>query len=606
MQRYIAIAWSPEIHASNHDAVRISETLLRSGGGDWHCQMSVPGLALYSRNSVDPAMRTYVLPGQLGAIVGRLFSRHTPETRQMRPEDLPGEEIVGTQGLMLLERFWGKYIAFLKTKSGKDCSVVRDCSGQIPCFYLRLDSVYLFFSDIRDIDCIRPRLTINERYLAAFISRQPLHVRETGLNEITELLAGDIVTVTRSGLTHRRFWNPRKIAMDRPIASYAHARAHLVGVTESVICSWAQLYQRILLHLSGGLDSAIVLGCLKRLGLADRVLGVTEYTAESSGDERHYARAAATMANIPLIELPRVDDGETFANNLPLIPPDPRPDVSKTNRILHLERLNAVARDYGCDTVWTGQGGDQLFLQAHHPYAAADYVMGCHLPLQLPSIAYHSALLSRQSVWAVLRQAAAYWWRPSRSPPLVVGGRGDAFLADSAPEFVPEPLIWRLGNEPLPPGKVDQLDILLDLLNRHKPIAGLELPYEQHPLISQPLIELSLRIPTYHLLRGGRQRAMARDAFADRVPACIIKREDKGMIPDQLRTLLRSGSPYIRETLLDGVLVTMGILNRSALVGILNQEETFTQDQLFPLFACIAAETWARHWTPKSQQAAAA
>jgi asparagine synthase (glutamine-hydrolysing) len=250
--------------------------------------------------------------------------------------------------------------------------------------------------------------------------------------------------------------------------------------------------------------------------------------------------------------------------------------------------------------LWTGQGGDHIFLQVHNAYAAADYLSQHRLPIGLPRQLYDSAVLSRQSVWSVLAEAVRYTIGNGRAPdPFFTSGRGlvhDSFLNDSIAGFAALP--WHEGDPALPPGKQTQVDLLSDLLNRHKPLQMLERPYEHHPLISQPLIELSLRLPTYHLLRGGRQRSMARDAFADRIPDCILKREDKGCIHEQMRALLRGSAPLLRDSLLGGTLASRGIIDRDALDHVLLHESTYTASQEFALFACIAAEAWARHWTP--------
>lgn len=598
MHHYITLAWHPSDRRAGLAAFRIREALLQAGEPSWNALLSTQGLAVYSKVPVDAAMCVYVLSGGLGVIVGRLFASG-PVPRPMASSELPATKIVATAGKWLLENCWGKYVAALRSEEGGRRYVIRDCSGHIPCYYFELDGLFVFFADIRDVEFMRPSVTFNERYLSTFIARQPLHVRQTGLNEITELLAGDCVTFAGAELTHRSIWNPRALIADYTIDDYSRAREHLSALTESVIAAWALLYRRVLLSLSGGLDSAIVLGCLKRLGLADRVVCVTQYTPGTSDDERTYAQSAARMAGVALTEVPRISDGKMFAERLSSMPRAPKPDISHANRLLALDTLNGLAAELGCDTLWTGQGGDQIFLQAHHAYGAADYLIRHRCPSQLPRLVYESALLSGKPVWTVLAQALSFRLNGTRSPADVPGGLGNRFLCRSALPAYPHESCTTADHardRRIPPGKRDQLHMLFDLVNRHTPVVGLEHPYEQHPLISQPLMELSLLIPTYLLLHGGRQRAMARDAFADRVPSSILMREDKGGIADQLRALLRGSAPLIEESLLDGNLVSLGILDRRALEGILRQEETFTKHELLPLFACIAVEAWMRQW----------
>jgi asparagine synthase (glutamine-hydrolysing) len=485
--------------------------------------------------------------------------------------------------------------------------VIRDCSGKLPCYYLKVFSLYVFFADIRDIQPLGLRFTLNTDYLALYIFQHPLHVRETGLREVSALLAGDSVSISPAGTSHQCLWDPRSISRDNVINDYTRAESELTSVTEEVIYSWGSLYDRILLRLSGGLDSAIVLGCLKRLKCADRVVCVNEY-ATGTDDERMYAREAAETAGVPLIELPRVSDPAVFVHTIRRIPPDPTPDISKTVRMAALDSLNELAQNNHCDTVWTGQGGDHVFMALATAYPAVDFVMQHCLPLQLPSVLYDSAILSRQSIWSVLGQVLRYTWPRRTVPPSPFDYSGVTLMSKAAVAGIAEKSTttpWRIGTGRFPPGKQTQIDLFFDLLNRHKPLMTLECPYECHPLISQPLLELSLRIPTYHLLRGGQQRAMARAAFADRIPLCIRTRDDKGSTRDQIRALIRGSGEMLRETLLEGKLVSLGILDRRSLERIIVTQETYKPTDVFALLGCIAIEMWATHWTTNTAEFAA-
>lgn len=589
MYRYIALVWYQNDASAQRAANALLDTL-KSSLRAWKCSLNANGLVIYEKPSDAAPQLTYLLSPGSGMILGRLFANDA-ESRAVSSSEFAFTAVADTQRgeQWLTRKYWGRYIAFLR---GRDdfVKIVRDCSGQIPCYYVERKGVYIVFADIRDISSLGIPFTINDNYLAAFIARQPLHVRDTGLREVQEVLPGEELMVSDSGSTHRIAWEPAALVREPLLKSYCDARATLVSVTENVLSAWASLSQRILLHLSGGLDSAIVLGCLKRFGFADRVICITQFTDGTADDERSYARAAAQMAGVSLIEIPRPSDGRAFVETIRSLPPTPRPDINNTIRSIAVNSINQVATEQRCDTVWTGQGGDQIFLQAHNPYGAADYVLTHGLPVHLPSVAYDSSLVSRESVWSVILQAMSYRLHISGAPPAVSSGSGSRYLA--RPHNYEPHMPYRGRRERIPPGKHRHIEIFSDLLNRHKPLLGVEEPCETHPLISQPLIEVSLRIPTYYLLRGGRQRAMARDAFSDRVPPSIIKREDKGATPDQARSLLRGGASLLREALLDGTLVGLGIVARPALEGFVLHQETFTADDIFPLFACIAAETW--------------
>jgi asparagine synthase (glutamine-hydrolysing) len=123
--------------------------------------------------------------------------------------------------------------------------------------------------------------------------------------------------------------------------------------------------------------------------------------------------------------------------------------------------------------------------------------------------------------------------------------------------------------------------------------------------MSQPLIEVCLQIPTYLLVRGGRERALARDAFADRVPPQIIRRRDKGSIVSHTTEMLRQGEEFVRDVLLDGVLAGAGIIDPDELKHYIVEGQPFREGHLLPILACIAAEVWARTCTNPAAAVAA-
>lgn len=602
MHHYVALVDPYGTAQGTREADRLLGSYWETHSG-WQLIVRSDTLRVYSGKQVDAAMRPYCLPNGLGVIFGRLFFADRPHV-PVEEVSLPAGDSALDIGRKILACYWGSYVAILRSRDESSVVVFRDPSGRIPCYYTEASGAYVFFSDIRDIAPLGLRFSLNERYLAAYILHQPLHVTETGLREVSEILAGDAVSIGNRQVSVSCLWNPRLIARDAIIADCERAKQELTAATETVVRQWASVYDRILLNISGGLDSAIVLGCLKRLGLADRVTGLNRYTEGTEDDERSYARSAAALAGIRLLELPRVSDARAFVTKLACIPPDPSPDLHKAMKMLAADSTNAIAASYHCDTVWSGQGGDHLFLQSHMPYGAADYLRHHVFSHRFPRLLYESALLSRRSIWTVLADATRHTLRPGSIPAEPFENCGTGLMTTAAAGQVPRDYIqahWHRGGGRVLPGKQIQIDMLSDLLNRHKPLVSIEHPYPCNPLVSQPLLDVALRIPTYHLLMGGRQRGLARAAFSDRVPACILNREDKGGTMDQVRTLLRGSGPLLRETLLDGTLVSIGILDRASLERIIVDQETYRVTEVFAIFASIAAEMWARHWTARTR-----
>jgi hypothetical protein len=63
---------------------------------------------------------------------------------------------------------------------------------------------------------------------------------------------------------------------------------------------------------------------------------------------------------------------------------------------------------------------------------------------------------------------------------------------------------------------------------------------------------------------------------------------------------IREWLPFLREMILDGVLVKERIIDRVALEPYLEGNKPTNHRVLLPFMSCIAAEVWARKWAAAS------
>jgi asparagine synthase (glutamine-hydrolysing) len=342
-----------------------------------------------------------------------------------------------------------------------------------------------------------------------------------------------------------------------------------------------------------------VLGCLSSAVARPDLTCVTFFSQTGGDDERAFARIAAEHYGASLVERPR-EATSIFDATLFELPKTPKPSVPFFFNRRHLLNINAVARARNADAVWTGQGGDHLFFHGGQTLlGAADFIAARGMHPGLFRAVRDAARVSREPYLSVLKTA----WRLARSRapwrPRQILERTPYFVDEQA---LPADLLayaahpWTEDAADLPKGKQFQIHYLAEVVNRHRPVPRFEYAYEHHPLLSQPLMTVCLQIPTYVLLQGGRQRGLARDAFADIVPREIIEREDKGSTTFYVTDAIRGSSAFIQELLLDGILVQQRILRRAALEPYLVQQQSMRPEHLFPLLACIAAEIWIRAW----------
>jgi asparagine synthase (glutamine-hydrolysing) len=113
------------------------------------------------------------------------------------------------------------------------------------------------------------------------------------------------------------------------------------------------------------------------------------------------------------------------------------------------------------------------------------------------------------------------------------------------------------------------------------------------PLLSQPILELCLRIPVYVLRDGGQDRALARAAFADVLPPEILSRTSKGNTHSHMHEVFENNLPLIREILPGGYLVTEGFIDGATLEDLLNQHRA-AEPYMVEILDYVCVESWAR------------
>jgi len=175
--------------------------------------------------------------------------------------------------------------------------------------------------------------------------------------------------------------------------------------------------------------------------------------------------------------------------------------------------------------------------------------------------------------------------------------------ADVARECEANPAVhpWLAGLRHAPWEAISKLGMLLaapDLYagQAHPGAAGPEIVA---PIYSQPMIEVVLRIPADVLFAGGQDRGLARRAFRGDVPQAILSRVWKDRAGSFHDEIIQRNRDWLRETFLDGVLVSDGLLDRAALDRVL--APGLVKSDVFPgeLLRHLDTEIWARQWTPR-------
>ncbi len=561
------------------------------------------GLSLFHSPPAGRSVAAIVLPSRRGAVLGTLFPKNldvSPRSWSPVIDELCAEEIVRTRGRQLMEKYWGAYVAFLANRDGTVHHVLRDCSGKVPCYILAQGDISIVTADIEDLSCLPlPALSINPRFLAGFIYNAELAQSECALKEVKELLAGECLELKAAHATQFALWDPRAISEENVVEDFADAARQVRTVTQACVDFWASKYDRIVHQLSGGLDSSVILGCLVSSPYRPLVTCVHLESDGAGENESAFARLAADAAGVELIVQPGYSQHSRYDEGMFRLPRAAKPSVAHLGIAIESDLRAVIPSQRRADAIWDGQGGDHLFFQARSAFGAVDYAFSHGITGDFSKHVRDAVRLSRSSYWGVLHESIRLGLFRSDWHPEDEYDRAVTFLN---PEVLPANLIdyiwqpWSEDTSDLPPGKRWQISHLASLIHRHRPVPGLRYADEHHPLFSQPLFDLCLRIPIYTLLRGGIDRALERAAFRDCVPESIIRRQNKGSIATAFMSKIRESLPFIRDLLLDGVLVQERIIERSSLEPYLAANRPMNLQALWPFLSCIAAEVWAQKW----------
>lgn len=610
MFRYVGFVWDEQSRVQAQTA-QLLATRLQQNSAEWRAVVEQPGLKVLCAGVRSGSSESYVLEQGAGVVLGTLFDstngRHGdfPKARLRRSECA---SILNSEGRELVTAYWGRYVAFIYDRKTAATRILRDPTGHLPCLLVSHRDIRICFSRVEDCLALQlPRFSINWDYVAAYVLASFVQSEETGLNEVSEIQAGECVTICRNGISRRFYWDPLAIAQQNIVDSRLDAVPALRQTAKACVHAWASCYEGILHHLSGGLDSSIVLGCLRDAPTRPRITCVNYHSPIGGGDERLYARLAAARAGCDLVERER--DFDVKLEPILHVARSERPLLIR-NRNVQVDRLESqLAGNIGATALFGGEGGDQLFYQNPVMLIASDYVHHRGLRPGIFKVAMGVARLDNSSVWVVLRKGIRNGLVPRRWNPLEEPCKYRKLVSRAVIDDVTRDNRflhpWFRDTDGMPHGKLWHIFMLSFPQQFYSPLGQPDDPEPVEPLTSQPLLELCLRIPTYVLSTGGLDRAIARQAFAEDVPEQILRRTTKGVIEGYVKEMIMRNVRFVRELLLDGILVKEGMLDRSSLEEALSGRPGRVGSAMAEILDHLTTESWARNWAQAREEAAA-
>ena len=525
------------------------------------------------------------LPNGSGILWGRLFGPNSKplaeDARQLDPPIVPEA---------LMRACWGRYLAVSVTPQGIE--IAREPSGGIGCFYHVQGGSLLCASDAA-------LLTAAAGHVPAFdwteilsqLQYFNLRTERTALTGICQLPPGAALRLEGGMLTRRGIWSPYTYATkwDRR-ARFEEAQPLVRRAILDTVATLVRSYRRPIVKLSGGLDSSLITAALATSGAHPTCLTFRGGGADL--DETHYAKAVVARTGSPL-EIASLDPAAASLLH------DAAADLPWPTARLFAQADDALqvalARRIGGDAFFSGGGGDTVLWYFPTVAAALDRLR-CGGWIGFWETLGDLAQMTGDSRARALRIALAKLAQRRPEPwPHNLRFLSPAAQALAAPGWHP----WL----PAPAGTLRGVRAyvrsLIQMQDHYEHGARLAFGPAIPPLLAQPVVEQCLAIPSWLWCTGGRDRALARAAFADLLPAQVLARRTKGGFDGFATRLLNGARDQARELLLDGLLARQGLLDRDGIEQVLVRAVPVGDVDSIRLLRLVAVETWLRSWTAR-------
>jgi asparagine synthase (glutamine-hydrolysing) len=539
--------------------------------------MSDDGL-FYAVSQGNDQLDAITIDNNNGLLLGTVFTKETYE-----PIKAFNKSIKTTD---LMNNYWGRFSGALYNSSAKKVSLVRDPLGLETLYYMPLKDGMLFSNKLVNlVDLLEEKPEINWHYFAEFLVEQNFLISKTPFNGITELLPGMHLQADLNGNIKQTFeWHipTEKVTDEKAIEDM------VFDTFKNSTHAWAKNNKKITLQLSGGVDSSSILCMLKHVVPNTEIQAVHYNDSKTvASQEIAYAQKIADECNIPL----KIMDFQESKMFEPL-PADWRPEkpTTGTHGYHTAQKFINIAQS---SMILSGQGGDHVFLAPPPEESIADYWLDNGLR-GISTIMHEITSIYRTSWLALLKtnmRALKYYLLGKRIPNQYAVS--DMLAPDFANQLKYESFYLTPYLKKFTPAKARQIEALYHAVAYKDDID----PIVTYPLLSLPVVEAALKIPTYLSIKDGYNRYYQRKATSRINPTQVIWRRDKGEVSASVIKGLQKELEPLIELISSGLLLKHGVIDKHWVQDRFNRIRHGDASELLPLFRIIGAELWFKQWS---------
>jgi asparagine synthase (glutamine-hydrolysing) len=483
--------------------------------------------------------------------------------------------------------------------------LARDRVGKKPLYYYRDESRIIFGSEIKAI-LAHPsvQLRVRRSVLPLYLSYGYVPAPYTFFENIYELAPGHKLVVQDGEVAIDQYWKvpPQGIGIELSEKQYIERLRDLFEDAVKV-----RLISDVPLgaFLSGGVDSAAVVGFMTRIMNQSVKTFAIGFADEPTFNELEYARVVAKKFDTDHHEFLVTPDAVELLPKLVWHYDQPFADSSAIPSFL----VAQMTREH-VKVVLTGDGGDELFA-GYERFAAARIAENYR---RMPHLLQNSV----KQLLGVMPEATTYRSFVRRARRFVDGAalplpeRYLNWVGIFPPSLIRELLTDKIESDPVSHFQTyfdsshdsDLIGQLLtvnmksylpgDLLVKTDRMTMANSLEARCPFLDHQLLEFSCTIPSELKLKGMTTKYILKRALKDIVPQEIIDRKKHGFGVPVGRWFRTSLNTYLRDTLLSPEALARGYFHGSAVRRLIGEHESGKRDHGHRLWALLSLEVWHR------------
>jgi len=481
----------------------------------------------------------------------------------------------------------------------------RDRLGVKPFLFSRKGGRLIFGSEAKALFAAGIRPAPNFDIIADFVvSGVYEHSAETFFDGIEQLMPGHFLTVDKSGVTIRRYWDlyenedwqndPERLDEK----AYRATQEEFIALLEDSILLQLRSDVPIGVNASGGLDSSLMVSMIDKLSGNNDDHRIFSYCyGKHEFDERPEVEelAAATGWEAEFFEL-SADAVPAMTDEAIHYQEQPFPGI------VTLARHNLVKQSpTGTKVLMEGQGGDEIA-------AGYQYILGPHI---LDLMTNERADLASAEIFAFGRKNGlsdgaalrkcmnglmAYhgngrsadgnrFVRPDCVMPEIVGSAREVEFA--------KPFQSHLKNMQYRDLFHTKLPRILRSVDRASMAYGREI---RVPLLDHRMVEFAFSLPASHKIKDGVQRAFIRDAVQHLLPTSHFDAPKRPVVDPQREWLMGPLAGWVDDLISSRSFADRGIFDPVAVRKAYDEFKGGDSSTSYYVWQWVNLELWFRHW----------